>query len=234
MGPTGFGRLLVSVWRALHSVWRGILAALGIPRTLFKLPAKTYGLGVDPTIVVVGDFNGDGHLDLAVANTGDVDDNPGNTVSVLLGNGDGTFQTQLTYQVESGPGPVVAGDFNGDGQLDLAVANTNDGTVSVLLGNGDGTFQPQRTYTTDPGPLLIAVGDFNGDGCPDLATSTNGTVSILLNNCDTTGTFQPQQTYTTGSQPLGVAVGDLNGDGHPDLAVTDRALNTVSVLLAVP
>jgi hypothetical protein len=86
--------------------------------------------------IVAGDFNGDGRTDLAVANSGS------NTVSVLLGNGDGTFQNQVVYAVGSHPVALVAGDFNGDGLTDLAVANQLDNTVSVLLGNGDGTFQP--------------------------------------------------------------------------------------------
>ena len=90
---------------------------------------------------MAGDFNGDGRTDLAVANV-----DPYSTVSVLLGNGDGTFQAQLTNAVGSSPDAIVAGDFNGDGRTDLAVANYGDNTVSVLLGNGDGTFQPQVTY----------------------------------------------------------------------------------------
>ena len=95
---------------------------------------------------MAGDFTGDGRTDLAVANEGD------NTVSVLLGNGDGTFQPQVTYAVGLGPDAIVAGDFNGDGRTDLAVANGSDGTVSVLLGNGDGTFQPQVTYAVGQDP----------------------------------------------------------------------------------
>ena len=97
-------------------------------------------------------------LDLAVANDGD------NTVSVLLGNGDGTFQPQVTYAVGQCPDAIVAGDFTGDGRLDLAVANALDDTVSVLLGNGDGTFQPQVTYAVGADPDAIVAGDFNGDG----------------------------------------------------------------------
>src|SRR5271156_6774862 len=90
--------------------------------------------------VAVGDFNGDGKLDLAVAN------NDGGNVSILLGNGDGTFQTALDFSVESGPSSLAVGDFNRDGKLDLAVANNVSGNVSILLGNGDGTFQPAANY----------------------------------------------------------------------------------------
>ena len=94
-----------------------------------------YPAGTNPTSVAAGDFNGDGKLDLVVANGGS-----GN-VSILLGNGDGTFQTHLDYGVASAPRSVAVGDFNGDGKLDLAVANSGSGNISILLGNGDGTFQ---------------------------------------------------------------------------------------------
>ena len=93
-----------------------------------------------------------------------------NNVSVLLGKGDGTFQTQKTYAVGNGPNSVAVGDFNGDGKADLAVANY-DNNVSVLLGNGDGTFQTQTTYAVGNGPRSVAVGDFNGDGKADLAVA---------------------------------------------------------------
>jgi hypothetical protein len=135
----------------------------------------------------VGDINGDGNPDLAVANRGS-NDVPG-SVSVLLGNGDGTFQAPLNLAVDSGPNSVAVGDFNGDGKLDLATANSGSypdfvGTVSVLLGNGDGAFQAARTFGVGAGPYSVAVGDFNGDGRPDLATAStyDKNVSVLINN----------------------------------------------------
>jgi hypothetical protein len=181
--------------------------------------------------VAVGDFNGDGIPDLVTAN------NAGNTVSVLLGKGDGTFQTQTTYATGIWPASVAVGDFNGDGILDLAVANFfgntayYGNTVSVLLGKGDGTFQAQTTYATGNGPSSVAVGDFNGDGILDLAVANffDNTVSVLLGKGD--GTFQTQTPYATGSYSQGVAVGDFNGDGIPDLAVANSNYYTVSVLL---
>jgi FG-GAP-like repeat len=187
--------------------------------------------GADGGISVAGDFNGDGRLDLAVA------DNLTDTITVLLGNDDGTFQAQFTNAdgVTSAVGPyptsIVAGDFAGDGRLDLAVANTSSDTISVLLGNGDGTFQPQVTYAVGNGPRAIAGGDFNGDGRLDLAVANDGsnTVSVLLGNGD--GTFQPQVTYAVGNSPAAIVAGDFNGDGHLDLAVANQGSNTVSVLL---
>ena len=182
-------------------------------------------MGTDPDAIVAGDFNGDGRTDLAVANYGS------NDVSVLLGNGDGTFQTQVTYAVGTGPDAIVAGDFNGDGRTDLAVANYGSNDVSVLLGNGDGTFQPQVTYAVGTEPDALVAGDFNGDGRTDLAVANYGSndVSVLLGNGD--GTFQPQVTYAVGTGPVALVAGDFNGDGRTDLAVANYGSNDVSVLL---
>src|SRR5260370_2965783 len=121
--------------------------------------------GVSPVSVAVGDVNGDGVQDLVIANFGS------NNVSVLLGNGDGTFQGARNFAAGASPNSVAVGDFNGDGVQDLAVANlTAANNVSVLLGNGDGSFQaPQAFPTGGLGPRSVAVGDFNGDGVPDLA-----------------------------------------------------------------
>src|SRR5437660_165594 len=113
--------------------------------------------GNDPASVAVGDFNGDGKLDLAVANIGS------NSVAVLLGNGDGTFQVPLSSLVGDAPAFVAVGDFNGDGKPDLVVANRNDNTISVELGNGDGTFQAGPTIAVGAQPQSVAVADFNGD-----------------------------------------------------------------------
>ncbi len=183
----------------------------------------TYDVGLQPDSVAVGDYNRDGKLDLAVAKGGS------NGVSILLGNGDGTFQTAVNYSVNN-PQSVAVGDFNGDGKLDLAVAKGGSNGVSILLGNGDGTFQTAVNYSVN-NPQSVAVGDFNGDGKLDLAVSNSAsnTVSILLGNGD--GTFQAAEDYSVGSNPLSVAVGDFNGDGKLDLAAANSASNTVSILL---
>jgi hypothetical protein len=162
---------------------------------------------------------------LAVANNGS------NNVSVLLGNGDGTFQTAVNYSVGSFPDAVAVGSFNG--KLGLAVANNGSSSVSVLLGNGDGTFQTAVNYSVGSFPDAVAVGDFNGDGKIDLAVANNGNnnVSVLLNNGD--GTFRAAANYPAGSNPQGLVVGDFNGDLRLDLAVVNQTngVSTVSVLL---
>src|SRR6266699_270096 len=199
-------------------------------------PQTEYGAASKngPSGVAVGDFNGDGKLDLAVSNYGD------NSLSVLLGNGDGTFQAPHTTPVGTNPAQVAVGDFNGDGKLDVAVSSVGSNTVSVLLGNGDGTFLPPLITPVGANPWYFAVGDFNGDGKLDLAvadygcpldcnSSPSNTVTVLLGLGN--GTFQPAPSLTVGNGPAGVAVGDFNGDGRQDLAVANVNDNTLSVLL---
>jgi hypothetical protein len=186
--------------------------------------------------VAVGDFNGDGLADLAVANRGDNGTtNPG-SLSILLGKGDGTFQAAVNYAAGTFPYAVAVGDFNRDGIADLVLANHGSNDVSVLLGNGDGTFQAAVNYPAGPSPSGVAVGDFNGDGIPDLAVANylgTGTVSVLLGKGD--GTFQAPQMNSLGDGPFFVAVGDFNGDGITDLAVVMYGFtndgNTVAILL---
>ena len=185
---------------------------------------------VDSVSIAIGDFNGDGKADLAVI------DQYSDTVTVLRGNGDGTFETGATYPVGSYPYSVGVADFNGDGKADLVVANGSSNDVSVLLGNGDGTFQAAVKYATGKDPRFVAVGDFNGDGNADLvvANSTGNNVSVLLGKGN--GTFAPAVDYPTGTDPQWVAIADFNGDGTADLAVANSELGgvgngNVSVLL---
>jgi hypothetical protein len=182
--------------------------------------------------IVAGDFNGDGILDLATANNDCYPCGQG-TVSILLGNGNGTFQDHVDYPTGGGPTWVATGDFNSDGKLDLVVSEGNGGggtTVGVLLGNGDGTFQPVVHYQAGINPAYVVTADFNGDNNLDLAVVNNaGSVSILLGKGD--GSFGPHQDFTVGSFPIGEAAGDFNHDGKMDLAVVNTGSNSVSVLL---
>ena len=151
--------------------------------------AQSYATGFIAVAAAVADFNGDGIPDIVVANQGGPLQPP-SSLSILLGNGDGTFQAAQSYTVGSRIRAMVAADFNGDGIPDLAVANNAAGTVSIVLGNGDGTFQAAQDFSVGNGPVALAVGDLNGDGIPDLAVanSLDSTVSVLLGNGD--GTFQ--------------------------------------------
>ena len=167
--------------------------------------AKSFTTGIDPVAVAVGDFNGDGKADLAVANSA----SGSNNISVLLGKGDGSFATAVSYPAHSGPTAVAVGDFNGDGKPDLAVVNQSSDDVSILIGDGNGTFQPPVDYATPAGPSSVMVTDVNGDGVEDLVVTTFSTVTILLGHGD--GTFVPSTTYTTTGIPNALAVGDLNG-----------------------
>jgi len=181
-----------------------------------------YGTGPSPTALTTGDFNGDGNTDLAVANGGNGVSSPG-TISILLGNGDGTFRPAVNYLSDVyGFYSLATGDFNHDGKPDLIVESS---TLTVLLGNGDGTFLTGPATGVAGGPLAVA--DFNHDGFDDVVigrTTTSDTAAVggvLLGNGN--GTFQPIISFPA-SMPdtpffniRALAAADLNGDGNPDL-----------------
>jgi hypothetical protein len=191
-------------------------------------PATSFSVaGYGAFSIAIGDFNGDGKADLAVANIGSPNAGKSASLSVLLGRGDGTFQPAFSYPANPGSSFVTVSDFNGDGVSDLVLAN-NAG-VSVLLGNGDGSFRAGQTYPTGGSAAVwIAVSDFNGDGKADLAVVGSGKVNVLLGNGD--GTFQAAVQYAAGTGAYSIAVGDFNGDGVADLVVANDGGNSVSVL----
>ena len=167
--------------------------------------------------MTAADFDGDGKIDLATANV------DANTVSILAGNGDGTFRAATDYMVGSRPEAIVWGDFNGDGRIDLAAADTGVAMAptSVLLGAGNGTFA--AAINLGDGGYGLAAGDFNGDGKTDLAAATYGSfVSVML------GKAPVRYPIDVGSWAITTA--DFNGDGKLDLATANQTSNTVSVI----
>ncbi len=204
---------------------------------LLQLPA-----GFAPTGLAAMQFTGSGHPDLAVADAGN------NSVSVFLGNGNGTFQPRADYATGNTPVFVATGDFNGDGIMDLAIANdgapttANTGdTVSILLGNasaanpaiGNGTFSPgtQRDFPAGNSPTAIAVGDYNIDGISDLVVSdeADNAVSVLLGQGG--GFFGPNFELPVDQAPVSIATADFNGDGKADIATANQNSNDATVIL---
>jgi hypothetical protein len=212
-------------------------------QTGFSAAINTSVGGVGPQLIASADFNGDGHTDLAVTNAD-------SSISILLGNGDGTFAPAKNFSVDgvAGPEGIVAGDFNHDGFVDLAVASNGDGNtpgaVTILLGHGDGTFTKGSTLDlTDiqvngqplPMPVLptyLAVVDMNRDGNLDLVVAdfNNPHVYVFLGNGDGTFTFHDTNFDPNGvSNAEQVVVADFNGDGIPDIAVANKGNGTVSL-----
>jgi hypothetical protein len=216
----------------------------GIPFTI-RAPATSVSLsgssfqsqGFNPFGIVVADFNKDGIPDLALVDNCGNDStcqSPG-TVIVLLGNGDGTFSFKAALTAGNSPTLLVVGDFNNDGNLDLAVVNSTSASVSVFLGNGDGTFTTGTGLAADSVFSNLVAGDFNGDGKLDLALADDSldTIDIFLGNGD--GTFTEVAFPSVASSPNWVVTGDFNGDGILDLAVSSNTpgsnSGSVSILL---
>jgi Concanavalin A-like lectin/glucanases superfamily/FG-GAP-like repeat/Putative Ig domain/Abnormal spindle-like microcephaly-assoc'd, ASPM-SPD-2-Hydin/Protein of unknown function (DUF1573) len=206
-------------------VSNSVFLAITNPAASLTFARSDVMVGSGPIAVAAADFNRDGHLDLAAVNHGS------NSVSILLGNGDGTFQAHRDFTTGTAPTLLAIADFNGDGNPDLAIINESANTVSILLGNGDGTFGASTEYPVGPFPIMVVVGDFNRDGHLDLAVSNrdSNTVSILAGKGD--GTFAPKVDYATAAGPLWLTAGDFNGDGVLDLAVVSHTTNAISVLL---
>jgi hypothetical protein len=219
----------------------GIVLAFSCSRPGQFTPAlrSPFKVGSHPWSMVVGDLNGDGILDLAIANWGD------DHVSVLIGNGLGGFTTSPTspFKVGSHPRAMAVGDFNGDGNPDLAIGNEHSNNITVLLGNPKGHFSeapgsPFKTGARDnfllgPWPISLALGDFNADSKLDLAVTNpkDDNVSILLGNGQGWFNAAPGSPFKTGSSPWSVAAGDFNKDDKLDLAIANWGDNHVTVLI---
>jgi hypothetical protein len=193
-------------------------------------------VGQQPSSIVLGDFNADGNQDFAVTNFKD------NTLSLFLGNGDGTFK-QATGSpftlptTTTGPIAMTSADFNSDGNLDLALVNETTNNVTILLGNGNATFAlaTGSPFAVGKFPVAIASADLNGDSHADLVVvnQADNTISVLLGNGDGTFNSAPNSPLATGQAPTAVTIADFNGDSLPDIAVTDPQTDSVSVYLGL-
>ncbi len=219
-----------------------LMVFLGNGDGTFKTPTTAANTiiptGAGPSSIIAADFNADGKMDLAVTNAS------ANTVSIFLGNGNGTFASRTDYPTGNTPVWVSSGDFNGDGILDLAIANNGaptstatGNTVSILLGQATttgtaaGTFTNNVDFPAGNGPTSIAVADYNIDGRLDLAVTdeTDNAVSLLLGLGN--GQFGPNFELTVGTSPVSIVTADFNGSGNPDVAIANKGSNTVSVIL---
>jgi len=205
-----------------------------------RLPSRSFDqivipVGKGPASIAIADVNHDGMLDIVVANTS------GETISVLLGDGKGHFTAApgSPFACGKSPNDIAAADMNGDGNLDLIVANTETPNITILLGDGKGSFKPSAhsPFSAQSFPHVhgIAVGDFNGDGKLDVVTDSWGHDQILMLLGDGAGNLiLPGQPFNTGKHPyqrLRSADVNKNKDGKPDVVTTDLDINAVSILL---
>jgi hypothetical protein len=229
-------RLCGRRWQQCGAVGRASWEVLEDRRLLSFGPATSFPVGPNPQAVVTADFNNDGKLDLATSN---YDDATGDgTVSVLLGNGNGSFQPARTFATGPYPFSLASGDFNADGEIDLATANSGGGEnndVSILLGNGDGTFADAvGLNVSDAYSWSIASGDLNADGKLDLVVTSEdefvgGYLSVLLGSGD--GSFVATTYGPYDGQLLSPVLADVSNDGRVDVTVANWQANTIKVFL---
>ena len=223
-----------------YSIDASATAMLGDGNGNFKAAAAAdLGKTTPVTPVEVGDFNGDGVLDVAVGVSPTASGLPATNIMILLGKGDGTFSVGQSLATGGDFSSFVVADFNADGIPDLAVLNNASDLVTIFQGNGDGTFTASSAAPSPTGvyPLAMVAGDFNKDGIPDLAITSgsanaNGILTILLGKGD--GSFTAGWSTTTGVYPSCITVGDFNGDGNLDLAIGNgngTVAGTVTIVL---
>ncbi len=202
-----------------------------------------YNTGFNPRSLAIGDLDGDGKPDMAVANAGSTTLSVFRNVSATGVINNGSFAPKVDFASGSAPVSVAIGDLDGDGRSELVVTNQGSNTVSVFRNTsasgsiGAGSFAAKVDFTTGAAPISVAMGDLDGDGKADLAVANSGaasnTVSVLRNTTTVgsivAGSFAPKVDFATGTQPIWVAIGDVTGDGKPDLAVANRSSATVSL-----
>jgi hypothetical protein len=229
--------------RAVHALWSKLVLGCLLSATSVSASAQiafqaqfAFATIPNPSAIAVGDFTGDGKLDLAVAAEGN------NRVYVYTGNGDGTFSYAISYLVGTQPVAIMAIDLNHDGKLDLAVANRQSGTVSILLGHGDATFNAAVAYTVGSLPESIAAGSFNPDGYTDLVTANSGDVcgppfapcgstSLLRSYGDGTFYLATTPSLQPGQVPYNIATGLFHGCCDSDFVITNANDNEFLVYL---
>jgi large repetitive protein len=188
-----------------------------------NFPTAGPELDLSSNFFAAGDFNGDGNADLASLD--------GSTFEILIGQGDGTFASPVTYSVGANPVFVLQRDLNGDGKKDIIVVNQGSNDVSVLLGKGDGTFLPQKTFAAGKAPVSVVTGDFNRDGKIDIAVASSAGVSVLLGNGN--GTFQAQKTYSATGPMTSLVAASMRQDGISDIIGIDSATQRFVLLPGV-
>jgi hypothetical protein len=206
-----------------------LLANQSTPGNISLAVARSFDPGGEPYGITAADLDGDGDVDLAVANV------TGNRVDLVFLNPDGTPASTANVTAGAGTHWVTSADFDRDGDSDLATANRSAGNLSILLNQGAGVFQPGATLPAGSEPRFVGAVDVNSDRDPDLVStsSTGNSLSVFLGNGD--GSFGAGAVFTlaSGSSPRGVAFGDYNGDGAIDLAVADNMTDDLSILFGL-
>ena len=200
------------------------------------LPETRFAVGPLPQGVAIADVNNDTNLDIVTANATGIS---GGSISVLLGNGAGSFLPEQRFATGDTPRGIAIGDLNQDGNPDVATANRNADTLSILLGNGDGTFQATQNYPVGNEPQAVAIVDMNQDGLLDVVSANfgpffpspilHGDLSVLLGNGD--GSLQPEQRFLVGRKLGALVVADFNADTIPDVITTNFFSDDISVVL---
>ena len=180
-----------------------------------------------PTGVVVGDYNQDGVIDVAVALAG----NGNKGVQILWGKGDGEFDGSKVFKAGKQPLSIVSLDVNNDGWMDFVTSSNSLHALTTIVSNGDKTFDSLRDFASGNFPKFVVAADFTGDGLQDIAVSnsTDDVITVSLGRGNGTFTYPPIY-HTVDEHPQGMAVGDFNGDGLPDIAVSCRDKNLIDIL----